>query len=104
MVGPDPVSLVAMTIPALMRVNFNLGIFVLFLFVSLTVGFFLKKNANEISLLKESMDDFKRDLCAIKSHHREDKDRIHERINAMNETLSGINKQLELIIKMKLEV
>lgn len=103
MVGPDPVSIVAMGIPALMRYNLTLGIFVLFLFLVFGVGYFLKKNANDIHELKEDFKSFKNHLESIKKEAKEDKEKLHERINSMNETLSGINKQLELIIKMKLE-
>ena len=92
-----------MGIPALMRYNLSLGIFVMFLFLLFGFGFFLKKNSNDINELKEDFKGFKEHLDKVQSEAEKDKEKLHERMNAMNKTLSGIEGKLELFIKMKLD-
>lgn len=103
MVGPDPISIMAMGIPAIMRYNLSLGIFVMLLFLLFGFGFFLKKNSNDINELKEDFKNFKDHLDKVQSEAEKDKEKLHERMNAMNKTLSGIEGKLELFIKMKLD-
>ena len=103
MVGPDPISIMAMGIPAIMRYNLSLGIFVMFLFLLFGFGFFLKKNSNDINELKQDFKGFKEHLNKVQSEAEKDKEKLHERMNAMNKTLSGIEGKLELFIKMKLD-